>query len=189
MSSYQELKFKIISASPLLLHNGQTADPLNPHSKSIAEITGKRKKTDADHREVARREYLAALYLMNGAPCLPSEMLEAALVKGAMKEKRGPAAKAGIIVEKHARLDYDGPRKPDELWANEKFRLRAPVKIGTGKVIRTRPYFSEWSANISIKFLPSLLNAKDVQNFLVTAGEQIGIGDWRPRFGRFTVST
>ena len=39
-----------------------------------------------------------------------------------------------------------------------------------------------------MKFLPSLLNAGDVRNFLTAAGEQIGIGDWRPRFGRFIVA-
>lgn len=187
MSSYKALKFKIIGAAPILFHNGQTADPLNPHSKSIAEITSKKKKTDADHREVSRREFFAGLYLMNGEPCIPSEMIEAALIRGAMKEKRGPGAKAGMIVEHNAALLYKGPRKPDELFADEKFQLRVPVKVGTSKVIRTRPRFDEWSADIEVKFLPSLLNEKDIRSFLVTAGEQIGFGDWRPRFGRFSV--
>lgn len=187
MSAYKTLKFRITGVAPLLMHNGQTADPLNPHSQSIAEITSKRKKTDADHKELSRREFYAGLYLMNGEPCLPAEMIEAVLTKGAMKEKRGPAAKAGIIVENNAKLEYTGPRKPDALWTDEKFRLRVPAKVGTSKVIRTRPRFDEWSAAIVVKYLPSLLNEKDIRSFLVTAGEQIGVGDWRPRFGRFAV--
>jgi hypothetical protein len=187
MSAYQALKFKITGVAPLLMHNGQTADPLNPHSKSIAEITSKRKKTEADHREVARREFFAGLYLMNGEPCIPGEMMEAALVKGAMKEKRGPAAKAGLIVEDNSSLHYDGPRTAEDLWADERFRLRVPAKIQAARVIRTRPRFDGWSAVVVVEFLPSLLNPTDVRSFLVTAGEQIGIGDWRPRFGRFTV--
>jgi hypothetical protein len=172
MSAYKSLKFKITGVAPLLMHNGQTADPLNPHSRAIAEITSKRKKTEADHAEIARREWYAGLYLHGSQPCIPAEAIEAALVKGAMKEKQGPK----------------GPRDPDDLWQNETFRLRVPAKVGTSRVIRTRPIFREWSAELVVKFLPSLLNEKDVRSFLVTAGEQIGLLDWRPRFGRFSVS-
>ena len=187
MSGYQFLTFTITGVAPLLMHNGQTADPLNPHSRSIAEITTKRKKTDADHLEVARREFMGALYLMNGEPCIPAEMIEAALMRGAMKEKHGPQAKAGLIVENNARLEYKGPRKPEDLWKSEKFRLRVPVKVGQGKVMRTRPRFDDWSAHLKVGYMPSLLNADHVRGFAIVAGEQIGIGDWRPRFGRFTV--
>jgi hypothetical protein len=188
LHSYKQLTFRITGIAPLIHHNGQTADPLNPHSVSIAEIAGKRKKTEADHREIARREWFAALYLFNGEPCIPFQMLESALIEGAKKEKRGPAAKAGILVEQHARLEYNGPRKPDALWKDERFQLRVPVRVGQARVMRTRPRFDGWKAEIAIKYLPSLLNAKDVRSFLVAAGEQIGIGDWRPRFGRFTVA-
>lgn len=188
MSAYQSLNFKIIGASALLMHNGQLIDPLSPHSRSIAEITKKRKKTDADHEEMARREFFGGLYISGGEPCIPAEMIEAALVKGAMKEKRGPAAKAGILVENNARLEYEGPRDPSALWEDSRFRLRVAAKVGMGKVMRTRPRFDGWSANLVVKFLPSLLNAKEVKDFLITAGEQVGIGDWRPRFGRFVVA-
>lgn len=189
MSAYQSLTFKITGVSPFLMHNGQLVDPLNQHSRSIAEITKKRKKTDADHEEMARREFFGGLYVSGGEPCIPAEMLEAALIKGAMKEKRGPAAKAGILVEDNASLEYEGPREPKALWeAGNRFRLRVAAKVGQAKVMRTRPRFDGWSASVSIKFLPSLLNGREILDFLVTAGEQIGIGDWRPRFGRFQVA-
>lgn len=188
MSAYKTLNFAITGVSPLIMRNGQTADPLNQHSQSIAEITSKRKKTEADHREVARREFFAGLYIHHGEPCIPGEMIEAVLVNGAKKEKRGPAAKAGIIVEANAPLQYKGPRKPSDLWDDERFRLRVPVRVGTSKIIRTRPRFNDWCVDLEIRFLPSLLNEREIRSFLVTAGEQIGIGDWRPRFGRFSVS-
>lgn len=188
MSAYQELKFRITGVSPFLMHNGQLADPLNPHSRSIAEVTGKRKKTDADHVEMGRREFFGSLYLTGGEPCIPAEMLEAALIKGAMKEKRGPQAKAGVLVEKNAVLEYDGPRDPKALWDDARFRFRVAVKVAQAKVMRTRPRFDGWAAEVGIKFLPALLNERELRSFLVTSGEQIGIGDWRPRFGRFVVS-
>ena len=188
MSGYQALRFKITGVSPFLMHNGQLADPLNPHSRSIAEVTGKRKKTDADHVEVGRREFFGSLYLQGGEPCIPAEMLEAALIKGAMKEKRGPQAKAGLLVEHNCRLEYDGPHDPQALWDDHRFRLRVGVKVGQSKIMRTRPRFDDWVSEIEVKFLPSLLNGREVKGFLITVGEQIGIGDWRPRFGRFSVA-
>jgi hypothetical protein len=188
MSSYQALNFKIIGVSAVLFHNGQLVDPLNHHSMSIREITSKKKKVDADHLEMGKREWFGGLYISGGEPCIPAEMIEAVLIRGAMKEKAGPAAKAGLLVEKNAKLEYDGPRDPKELWEDERFRFRVAAKVGTSKVMRTRPRFDNWSAQLEIKFLPSMLNAKSVRGFLVAAGEQIGIGDWRPRFGRFSVS-
>ena len=76
MSAYKELKFRITGVAPLLFHNGQLADPINPHTRSIAELTSKRKKVEADHAEIARREFLGSLYLMDGEPCIPGEMIE-----------------------------------------------------------------------------------------------------------------
>lgn len=186
--SYQSLQFRITGVSPLLMHSGQLADPLNYYSQKLRDVTKKRAKTDADHEEMGRIEFYGGLYLSGGEPCIPGEMLEAALVRGAMKEKRGPQAKAAILVDSNPSLQYEGPRKPDELWADERFRLRVAAKVGQAKVMRTRPKFDAWAADIEVKFLPGLLNAKEVRSFLETAGEQIGIGDWRPRFGRFVVS-
>ena len=62
----------------------------------------------------------------------------------------------------------------------------AVCELGLGQIMRTRPQFIKWEANLVIDYLPHLLNQQDVFGFLVTAGEQIGIGDWRPRFGRFS---
>lgn len=188
MSAYQTLKFTITSVSPLLMHNGQLVDPLNYYSQKLKEVTKKRAKTDADQEEMGRIEFFGGLYLKGGEPCIPGEVLEAALIKGAMKEKRGPQAKAAILVDNDPPLLYEGPRDPEELWKDERFRLRVAAKVGQAKVMRTRPKFENWSADLEIKFLPSLLNAKEIKSFLVTAGEQIGIGDWRPRFGRFEVA-
>jgi len=187
MSAYQLLKFRITSASPLLMHNGLLADPLNPHSKNIAAVASKRRKTEADHLRLAELEFLGSLYVSNGAPCVPAEMVEATLVKAAVQERRGPKARAGILVRHNLRLEYNGPTDPHALWEEGRFYLRSPVRVGPNRVMRTRPMFSEWSAELDVEFLPSMLNSQDVRNFVVTAGEQIGLGDWRPRFGRFTV--
>ena len=188
MSGYETLRFRIIGDSPLLMHNGLLADPLNPHSKSIAQVASKRRKTEADHLRLAELEFLGSLYLSGGVPCIPAEMIEAALVKAAGQERRGAKAKAGLVVKDNLRLEYEGPKDPHALWKDEAFRLRSPARIGVVRVMRTRPMFQAWAAELAVDFLPTLLNPSDVRGFLATAGEQIGIGDWRPRFGRFAVT-
>ena len=60
MSGYDQLRFKIIGASPLLMHNGQVADPLNPHAIGIAQLASRRRKTEADHRRLASLSSSAA---------------------------------------------------------------------------------------------------------------------------------
>ena len=112
VGAYQSLRFMITSVSPLLHHNGQLADPLNPHSKAIARVSSKRKKTEADHGELAELEYLGSLYLSGGVPCIPAEAMEAALVRAASLKRRGPKAKAGLVVRDDLSLVYDGPRDP-----------------------------------------------------------------------------
>ena len=185
MSGYLTLRFRITGVSPLLLHNGRLADPLDPMAKAMAQVAAKRRKTDADHRRLAELEFKASLYLEGGHPCIPAEMMEAALVKAAGLERRGPKAKAGLVVRDNLLLDYDGPRDVEALWQHGGFVLRTGVRVGAVRVMRTRPRLPEWQADLAVDYLPHLLNAADITSFLEVAGEQIGIGDWRPRFGRF----
>ena len=186
MSAYKRLNFRITGASPLLFHNGHLADPLNEHAKAMASVSSKRRKTEADHWRLAELEFMGSLYLSGGRPCIPAEMLEAVLFKAANLERKGLKAKAGLVVRENLTLDYDGPKDPDKLWRNSKFWLRCGVRVGPSRVMRTRPKFDKWQARLEIDYMPHLLNRQDVDSFLSVAGEQIGIGDWRPRFGRFT---
>lgn len=183
--SYSNLRFRITSVSPLVMHNSRLSNPLDRFTKQIKSISGKRKKTEADIEEIARLEWFGSLYLSKGEPSLPGEMLEACITRGAIANKRGKQAKAGIFCLGAFPLQFDGPRDPLELWKREEFRLMVGVKVGSGRVMRTRPIFRGWSAEIEVRFNPALLNADEVSHFLVTAGESEGLGDWRPRFGRF----
>ena len=113
--------------------------------------------------------------------------MEAALVKAASLERRGPKAKAGLVVRENLLLEYDGPKDVEALWASGDFVLRTGVRVGPVRVMRTRPRFTDWQAEVVVDYLPHLLNGADIETFLRAAGEQIGIGDWRPRFGCFVV--
>lgn len=183
---HRELRFRITGRSPLLMNNGLKSDPLHPNTRKLAAITGKKSKTEADHKEIAHLEFLFGLYLNQGRPCLTQDMLLAMLVKGAKKSKKGPQAEAGLLVEEPAFVEYDGPTDPEKLFADETFRLRCPVKVNMKKTQRTRPMFPNWAATFEVKYLPSLLDENDIAQALETAGVEVGVGDWRPRFGRFS---
>jgi hypothetical protein len=183
--NYEKLSFRLRSVSPLLMHSGQLADPLNPHTKAMKAISGKRKKTEADFAQLAKLEWFGSLYLHDGAPCLPGEVIEAGLIEAARKMRRGQEAKAGIISDGFFALDYDGPRDPEALWADIRFRFSTGVRVQRNRVIRTRPRFDEWTATVEVDYLPDQLNPAEVTDMMRTLGRIIGIGDWRPRFGRF----
>lgn len=184
---WKTLNVKVIGHGALLMHSGQLVDPLNPFSRAIKDVSGRRKKTDADLEELARLEWLGGLYLGGGEPCIPGENLEACIIGGAKKSKDGPQAKAGVICDGNFPLIYDGPRNPDALWTDERFRLRVPARVGMARVMRTRPRFDCWSCVAAVEYNPDFCNAEAVLRWLRTAGDVIGLGDWRPRFGRFSV--
>lgn len=185
--AWQKITFKLSSSAPIILHNGQTADPLNKWSRAIKKISSKRAKTDADYEEMARLEFLAGLYMNADGPILPANMIDAMIVAGAKKSKEGQLAKSGCFCIDHARLEYDGPRNVEALWGDENFHFSAIVKVGMARVSRMRPIFREWSALLTLNIEETTINATRVEEWLRVAGTQVGLGDWRPQYGRFTV--
>lgn len=191
MSNLPSVQIKLQGVSPLLCHNGQTADPRNTYAKAMKAVSGKRKKTDADYDELARLEWLAGLYRIDGDLVIPDYVIESAMIKGAMKSKRGPQAKCGLFFTEHASLEFDG--KPDTItddtlsgmFESGGFTHTIGVKVGMAKVMRTRPVFRNWNITITAQYDPDVLNMRDVEEIAIDAGKLVGIGDWRPKHGRF----
>ena len=186
--AWKTVEYPIVSTCPLIMHNGQLADPLNKTVKAIKLITAKRKKTDADQEEISRLEFLGGLYLNEQGPVIPVLVMEAALINGAKKSKEGMQAKAGLFCPEHAVLNYTGPRKPDDLWEDETFRFSVAVRVGQAKVMRMRPIFNEWSTLLKVSYEDSIVNKSRVDEWVFAAGTQVGLGEWRPRYGRFSVN-
>jgi hypothetical protein len=178
---------QITSVAPLILHNGQLADPLNYYAKEMKKIAGKRHKTEADLEELARLEWHGSLYVSAGQVCIPGELLEAHLVEAARKLRKGQQAKAGLFCDGTFHLVYPGPTELHALWADETFRLSTGVRVQRSRLIRTRPIFPTWRLAAEVLYNPSQLNLSEIQEFFRIGGEQIGLGDWRPRFGRYVV--
>src|SRR5262245_28112520 len=148
----QTVKYHLTGISLLMMHNGQLSDPLNDWAKRIKTITAKRKKTDADHEEVGRLEWFGSLYLFNGAPCIPREAVKATLLRAAATLKKSFKVKTGVVCEQHVLLLYDGPTDATSLWEDGRFTFRVIKKMAQARVVRTRPIFLFWEADLSLAF-------------------------------------
>lgn len=185
----KEMQFKIVGVSPLLMHNGRLADPINPFTKALADVTSRRKKTDEDRKEARYLEWLGSIYTdSNGEPCLPADMVLSSFWYGAKKAKDGKEFLAGVFESRPTfSLQYDGPRDIEQLYSDDRFVDVRSVVVQRNRVMRTRPIFPEWSANVSLKVNTNVIDLEKVSKAAQAAGELIGMGDYRPRFGRFEV--
>lgn len=186
------LQIRFQGESPLICHNGQLANPQNSYAKAMKAVSGKRKKVDADFEELARLEWLASLYRSGGDLVIPDFVLEAVLINGAKKTKRGPQAKTGLFCTQHASLHFpDKPPGPiddpvlNEMYESGKYTLSVGVKVNMAKVMRTRPIFRDWACIATIQYDPDVLDVREISQILTDAGRLVGIGDWRPKHGRF----
>ena len=181
--------FTIEGISPLLMHNGQLANPLNPLVKQMKALTGQRKKTDEVHLELSRLEFRAGLYVSaSGMVEIPAELLESCLIEGAKKSKLGKQFKSAIAIMENSPLDYGEKLTVDQLWErNEEFADVRGVKVGTSRVMRTRPIFRTWRLSFDVHFNADLVNPEQIQLAVEDAGAQVGLCDYRPKFGRFQI--
>lgn len=179
------MQFRITGDAPLIMHNGQTADPLNKYAKSMKAVSSKRKKTDSDFEELARIEFMAGLYMGKTGPILPATVIDATITEAAKKLREGMLAKSGFFATSHAELEYTGPRTVEELWNDEAFRMSVPVRVQMARIVRTRPIFNEWSATVNVQYEDAVVNPAQVAQWFHTAGTLVGFCDWRPRYGRF----
>jgi len=182
-----EVQVQLEGIAPLILHNGQTSDPSNKFSQAMKQISSKRKKTDADFEELAKLEFFGGLYLNQKQEVIvPTSCLSATIVSGAKKHKEGPAAKAGVFVLGDALLDYGEMLNPEKLWQKRNdYALTARVKIGQSAIMRTRPIFRNWTLKFMAFLNEDLVSLNAFTDWIVTAGLQVGLCDWRPQHGRF----
>lgn len=184
----QTVKFKIKGTRPILMHSDRFSDPLDPLTKAHKELTSKRKKSDDDHEAIARSEWRGALYFdENLGPYLPGVMIEAAMLGGAKLSKMGTTIKrAAEVMEDRCKLEYQGPRDVEGLWKAGFYDARSVV-VQRSRLMRYRPIFRDWWCECSVVYDETTLNREDIIKSLSDGGQMSGMGDYRPKFGRFEV--
>ncbi len=200
----QSARFTIKGSVPLLMHNGQLADPLNRYAREMKRLGAKSPKTDEIHEAMARLEWAGGLY-QNGETTidneastvswtpearviLPTHVIKACIIAGAKHAKLGEKSKAAVFVLNAVELDYEGPKDINDLSQDARFIDRRGCSVGMATIMRTRPIFKAWSATIAVEFDSTLLNFDQVRESFKMAGRARGIGDYIPEYGRFSVT-
>lgn len=195
-----------VGGAPLILHSERLADPLDSFTRAISTLTGKRKKTEADHQEIGRLEFFGGLYTdeplqadidgkgkislnVNGqVPVIPAWNMLRCLQDGAKRQKRGVDVLRGVFPlpeMQFATIEYDGPDSLQSLWEEGGWALRKTVGVGQKRTMRTRPIFAEWKAIIEFEVDPVIFDMHTLTAAWKDAGRYAGIGDMRPVYGRF----
>lgn len=186
----EQLKVRITGTAPLMMHADTLANPLSPATKAHKALTAKRKKVDEDHLAIAKSEFISGCYWDPKIGFfVPGSCLDASFLGGAKLSKLGVHWKRGaLVMEDRAKLLHDGPSTPEKLWESPEFVDCRGVRIGAQKVMRYRPLFREWAAELTVAINADVLDLQEARKAISDAGALIGVCEYRPRFGRFEVS-
>ena len=118
----------------------------------------------------------------------PSEMIEACMVKAAVhfkmegKKTFKDVIKGGVIVDPPEIVHKKQKVTMDARWGRN--------KTTGGAVWVVRPKFDKWSLEFDLELLQDeRVSAQILREILDYAGLYVAIGAWRPKFGRFKVTS
>lgn len=179
------------------MSNAEMIDHTNPATRRIKEISakGSKKITDSDREEMAFAEWKAAMYWRDGSGFyLPSDNIEKTIREGASKSRLGKLAEAASFVsepEVPVITKDPYPKHQEKLYKQPEYQLRKPVRVPpkTGaRIMKVRPMVpTGWSIEFTLEYDDSVINQNDLVKAMNDAGALVGIGNWRPKFGRFIV--
>jgi len=158
---------------------GQLLQHRFPVEDHLEDATKKRKKVYS-----AQEDAETSLYKkQDGTIFQPANHFEAALVKaGANYKFEGrktfkDAIKGGVFITPN-----EIPHKNQE-WEMD----LQPVVIQRARIVRARPRFDKWELDFEIECIDDRVSFKDLKEIMVYAGLYVGVGDMRPRYGRFEI--
>ena len=166
-----KIKTTIVGTAPLL----QNRFPEEEHP----EVERKLRKKIFPAQEEAENK----LYKNGDVICQPARHFEAAMIKAATnfkfegKKSYKEAFKGGIFINpsmiphKYKKWEID----------------RQPVVVQKARIMRARPRFDKWELTFEIQVIDDRIDENIVKEALTYAGLYKGIGDLRPRYGRFEV--
>ena len=155
------------------------------HHRFPEEDFGESKVTRAKAKYNPDEEARKALYADNGQTYQPANHLERSMYAAAKGFKvAGRRGKSyGSLFESSIRVTPE--RIPlTGAWVVDK----TPVVVKQARIIRYRPRFDRWELEFQIEVASNDIDKATLKEILDTAGATVGIGDWRPKFGRFIVT-
>ena len=186
------IKVTIKGIAPMLQHAPTLVNPMNPLSVEMKKVTGKRKKTEEDYTEMSRIEFISgAYYNQTDKWHIPANVIEGLCIKSAKQSKLGTLVKQAILVTDNGTFEFKNQGKaPEQLFSHaEHVDMRVVKLTGSASLIRTRPIFPEWKSTFEIHIDTEKMDVETVKEIIVNGGKYCGIGDYKPRYGRFEVES
>lgn len=179
--------------------------PLLQHRFPLATLStlmdGARRKTGSPDYSM---EWLETMYISNGYLVQPATHIEGALVraatgfriKGSKNKTYKDLFRAYVLVEPdeilHLRDGQPCAAPGPELLTAPTAHLCVNVQrviVNRAAVARARLQVNAgWTLNFTITVNDDQIRPEVVQTILEEAGQAVGIGDYRPRYGRFVVT-
>lgn len=177
---------------PLLQHNVQLGDPENEYVRDIARLNAlKQKITDEQRAERDWLKFRGGLYYDETlGPVMPAANVFRSLQQAASLTRNGKDIERGLVILAEASpLEYDGPRKPEDLWGDgqSEFVDRRMARVNRAPVVAIRPRFNQWECSFEFELDDEVMNMDDFQFIAEKAGRLIHVGDYRRFFGAYDV--
>lgn len=177
------VRVRLQGTSPLLFHRWSSEAV---EAKATAAKGSKAKKSDDVETYVYRNA--------DGQVCLPGEYVRQAIIYAAKfrQDPRSPR-KSAMDLFKAAVLSLTElaplTSASGEVATNWDYLDQRRVVIQRAGITRKRPAFNEgWMVEVELLVnLPEYVSPPMLQEVLVNAGRLIGVGDFRPTYGRFAV--
>lgn len=191
------MKISVVGVTPLILHNGRTANPLDPYTKKLKALTSKRQKTDEDLEEMLLLQWEAGLYWSDKLGVyMPSENLSAAFYKAAKKYKLGVKTSGVSFVDPIGySINTKNSKDMQKLKADQANKFVKTVVIQRNKAISCRPIFEEWAISFELEFDPQIIDANEIKTILSCMSQRVGFGVWNPgspkpgTYGKFLIKS
>lgn len=186
-AGYAQATLVLDGTAPLLMNSGEV-DRDGELYRAYYLLGQKKKKSLDDDARLRELEWQLKLYLdADVGPFIPGKNVKELLRSAATKWRKGEEIKRSLLVlEDRLPLVYDGPRDQAGLW-QDGFRYTAMVAnagAGSGRVVRCRPMFAEWSLHAALAYDPEDLDY-DFLGLVAERSQKYGLGDYRPNFGAF----
>ena len=116
----------------------------------------------------------------------PSNHVEGALRKAAVQFRipgQGKKTYKDLVLRSLVVIPDEIPLQPQEYEVDKR-----SVRVQRARVFRYRPRWDDWTLNFQIQMLDEQFDTDVLKEILEYAGAAIGIGDYRPKFGRFKIT-
>jgi hypothetical protein len=167
----EKVKVVIEGVAPLLQHRF----PIEENNKS------KKKKKEYIPQEDAEK----SLYRdEKGVIYEPATHIFGALIKAGIRFQYEKRQTYSNIIKSSVLVTPDAIPHKIQKWIIDS----RPVVVMRARILRSRPKFEKWGLEFIIEYDDELIGKDRMKEILDYAGLRIGLGDYRPLFGRFIVT-